>query len=107
MECTSIFGFGSYPPSSHMKFHQNSIQDSLQFSFHMPQNSTHSSPSNIRCQNQNQSSPFDTRCQMILILTLILDLAHCLHCWMMSTPQQLKNRWLMMNADYNNSNKRT
>ena len=84
MECTLIFGFGSYPPrftyEIPSKFHQNSIQDSLQFSFHMPQNSTHSSPSDTRCQNQNQSSPFDTRCQMILILTLTLDLAHRLHC---------------------------
>ena len=48
MECTSIFGFGSYPPRFTMKFHQNSIQDSLQFSFFMPQNSTHSSPFDTR-----------------------------------------------------------
>ena len=41
MECTLIFGFLQ---DSHMKFHQNSIQDSLQFSVHVPQNSTHSSP---------------------------------------------------------------
>ena len=102
-ECTLIFGFGSYPlkftyeiPS---KFH-------LRFPpilFHVPQNFPHSSPSNTRCQNQNQS-----RCQMILILTLILDLAHHLHYWMMmSHPQQLKNQWLMMHTDDNNSNKRT
>ena len=80
MQCTPIFGFGSYPlrltyeiPS---KFHPRFPP----ISFHVPQNSTHSSPSNTRCQNQNQSSPFDIRCQMILILTLTLDLAHCLHC---------------------------
>ena len=40
-----------------MKFHQNSVQDSLQFSFHVPQNSTHSSPSDTRCQNQNLLIP--------------------------------------------------
>ena len=34
-----------------MKFHQNSIKDSLQFSCHVPQNSLHSSPSIIRYQN--------------------------------------------------------
>ena len=85
----------------HMKFHQNSISDSLQFSCHMPQNSPHSSPSVTRYQNQNQ-----TRCQMILIL--ILDLAHHLHFWMtMSHPQQLKNQWLTVHTDDNNGNKKT
>ena len=34
-----------------MKFHQNSIKDSLQFSCQVPQNSPHSSPSVIRYQN--------------------------------------------------------
>ena len=34
-----------------MKFHQNSIKDSLQFSCHIPQNSLHSSPPVIRYQN--------------------------------------------------------
>ena len=34
-----------------MKFHLNSIKDSLQFSCHVPQNSRHSSPSVIRYQN--------------------------------------------------------
>ena len=34
-----------------MKFHQNSIKDSLQFPCHVPQNSLHSSPSVIRYQN--------------------------------------------------------
>ena len=34
-----------------MKFHQNSIKDSLQFLCHVPQNSLHSSPSVIRYQN--------------------------------------------------------
>ena len=34
-----------------MKFHQNSIKDSLQISCHVPQNSLHTSPSVIRYQN--------------------------------------------------------
>ena len=103
MECTLIFGFGSYPPNFTYEIPSKFHVRFLQFSFHMPQNSPHSSPSNTKCQNQNQS-----RCQMILILTLILGLAHHLHDWMTrSHPQELKNPWLMMNVDDDNSNNRT
>ena len=50
-ECTSIFGFGSYPPKFSYKIPSKFHQDSLQFSCHVPQNSLHSSPSIIRYQN--------------------------------------------------------
>ena len=74
MECTLIFGFGSYPlkftyeiPSKfHLRFPPIFVPHAT--------NSPHSSPSDTSVQNQNQS-----RCQMILILTLSLDLAHHLH----------------------------
>ena len=70
MECTLIFGFGSYPPrltyEIPSKFHPRFPPIIIPHAT----NSTHSSTSDTRCQNQTHSSPFDTRCQMILILTL-------------------------------------
>ena len=51
MECTSIFGFGSYPPKFPFEIPSKFHQRFPQFLCHVPQNSPHSSPSVIRYQN--------------------------------------------------------